>query len=296
MKTYTKCIILNAGTETRRAFKEGLGDLPYERYSTKYMALHIRETGTPHFLYKNKTVDWDEACVFTRLRSNDQQFCGILYDYFIHKKIPANDPINHSYFQSAEKISQMLLLTLAGIRIPETFIFREESFLANQSYIEAHLSFPCIYKTDGSKGRNVQYVETIEDLRTLIAKKKAHALALIQPFIPNTFDTRTIVAFGEILGSIKRTRTHGYLNNIAQGAIATTYVLDKDTCIVAKKSAEICSIDVAGVDIIHTEDGPMVLEVNKSPQVAGFEKVHNFKVFSKVALLMQKKFEQEYLQ
>lgn len=293
MHSFTKCILLNTGTATRHAFIEGLGELPFKRYNTKCMALHITKVGVPQFLYQNKIVDWNGSCVFTRLRGDDQQFCGILYDYFIHKKIPANDPINHSYVQSAEKISQMLLLTLAGIRIPETFIFREESFLANQSYIEAHLSFPCIYKTDGSKGRNVQYVETIEDLRAHIANKKAHALALIQPFIQNTFDTRTIVAFGEILGSMKRTRTHGYLNNIAQGATATTYTLTEAECAVARQSAEACSIDVAGVDMIHTDNGPLVLEVNKSPQVAGFESVHNYKVFSKVAGLMRKKYENE---
>lgn len=293
MKSYTKCIFLNAGTATRHALASGLESLPYESYSTKCIALHITETGDPHFLYSNKIIDFDGTCVFTRLRANDQQFCGILYDYFSYKSIPANDPINHSYVNSAEKISQMLLLTLAGIRIPETFIFREEAFLTNQSYIEEHLSFPLIYKTDGSKGRNVHFVKSKEDLYILISNKKPHALALIQPFISNTFDTRTLVAFGKIIGSMKRERTHGYLNNIAQGAIASKYELTSEEQVVAIKSADACRIDFAGVDIIHTETGPVVLEVNKSPQVTGFQSVHNIQVFSEVAKCMRTRYESD---
>ncbi len=289
MKGIQKCIILNAGTKTRRAFIAGLGDLPYEHHKTKNILLHIRE-GNILFLNANTEIKWDDAYVFTRLRSNDQQFCGILYDYLKQHNIPCNDPINHSYINSAEKISQMLLLTEHGVRIPESFIFREESFFKNHAYITAHLTFPLIYKTDGSKGQNVHLVHSLQELETHVAQKKPHVLALVQPFIENEYDTRTIVAFGEILGSIKRTRTTGYLNNIAQGAHASHYHLTEDEQMVARKSAEICKIDIAGVDIIHTESGPIVLEVNKSPQVGGFETVHPFKVFTKIATLLRSTF------
>jgi RimK family alpha-L-glutamate ligase len=288
MNNERKFVFLNAGTETRKALIAGIGDSLYEWYHTKNMILHINKEGTPLFVYKNSPISFDGAHVFTRLRAQDQQFCGILYDYFKHNHIPANDPINHSYENSAEKISQMLLLALAGIRIPETIIFREEGYRKNRAYIEEHCIFPLVFKTDGSKGKNVHYVTTIEELDELVDKKKPYIRALTQPFIPNTFDTRTIVAFGTVLGSIKRARTEGHLNNIAQGAQASPYELSEDEKNSAIRSAEICGIDVAGVDIIHTPDGPIVLEVNKSPQVHGFESVHTFKVFEKVAELMKK--------
>lgn len=281
-----KYVFLNAGTETRRALVAGIGDSPYEWYHTKNMILHIDANGTPVFVYKNSPISFDGAHVFTRLRAHDQQFCGILYDFFKHHNIPASDPINHSYENSAEKISQMLLLSLAGIRVPETIIFREEGYRKNRAYIEKHYAFPLVFKTDGSKGKNVHYVNTMEALDALVAKKKVNVRALVQPFIENTFDTRTIVAFGTILGSIKRTRREGHLNNIAQGAEASLYELTEDEKNVALRSAQVCGIDVAGVDMIHTDKGPIILEVNKSPQVQGFESVHKFKVFEKVAELM----------
>lgn len=287
MKHSKKYILLNAGTKTRRAFVQGLDEIPHEWYRTRYMALHIDAHGVPRFLYRNKYIDWNDAHVFTRLRATDQQFCGILHDFFAHHHIPFNDSINRSYTNSAEKISQMLLLALSGIAIPETFIFREESYKKNQTYIEENISFPCIYKTDGSKGKNVQYVETIEALRACIEKKKPTVLALVQPFIPNTFDTRTLVAYGKILGSIKRTRVQGYLNNIAHGAIPSVHTLTTDEEHVVTKAAAVCKIDIAGIDMIHTANGPRILEVNKSPQVGGFESVHPIKVFEEVAKIMR---------
>jgi ribosomal protein S6--L-glutamate ligase len=283
-----KYIFLNAGTETRRALVSGIGDSSYAWYHTKNMILHIDARGVPVFVYKNTPISFDGAHVFTRLRAHDQQFCGILYDFFKHHNITANDPINHSYENSAEKISQMLLLSLAGIRVPETIIFREEGYRRNRDYIEKHCTFPLVFKTDGSKGKNVHYVDSIDELNALVIKKKAHVRALVQPFIENTFDTRTIVAFGTILGSIKRTRTHGHLNNIAQGADASLYELTEEEKSIALHSAHVCGIDVAGVDMIHTDNGPVILEVNKSPQVHGFESVHKFNVFEKVAELMNK--------
>ena len=288
MQEKKKYVFLNAGTETRRALIAGIGTTPYAWYHTKNMILHIGAEGKPIFVYKNSPISFDGAHVFMRLRAHDQQFCGILYDFFKHHHIQANDPINHSYENSAEKVSQMLPLSLAGIRVPETIIFREEGYRKNRAYIEEHCAFPLVFKTDGSKGKNVHYVDAIEKLDTLVLEKKKNIRALIQPFIENTFDTRTIVAFGTILGSIKRTRTEGHLNNIAQGAEASLYELTKAEQEIAIRSAQVCGIDVAGVDMIHTETGPVILEVNKSPQVHGFESVHKFKVFEKVAELMNK--------
>jgi RimK family alpha-L-glutamate ligase len=289
MDTSKKIIFLNAGTETRRACVRGIGDTPYAWYHTKRMALHIARNNSLHFLYKNTPINWDGGTVFTRLRGTDNQFCGILYDYFAHQHISANDPINRSYENSAEKISQMSLLALHGIRIPESFIFREESYAKNRTYLEEHFTFPLVFKTDGSRGRNVYRVETLDALHTHIQNKQPHILALVQPFIENTYDTRTLVAFGTILGSIKRTRTSGYLNNIAQGAIPEVYSLTEEEKNIALRAAEVCGMDIAGVDMIHTDAGPIVLEVNKSPQIHGFESVHDFKVFERVGEIMKKR-------
>lgn len=276
------------GTENRNAFRAGIGDTPYTWYHTKRMVLHIKN-GIPTFFYHGKPIDWTNSHVFTRLRGTDQLFCGMLYEYFAHHNIPVNDPIGLSYEQSAEKIAQMLKLTLAGIRVPETIVFREEAYRANRQYLEAALSFPLIFKTDGSRGKNVHFVANKTDLEKRIAEKKPFERALVQPFIENTFDTRTLIAYGEIIGTIKRARTQGYLNNIAQGATPSVYILTETEQDVACNAAQVCGIDIAGVDMIHTAEGPIVLEVNKGPQVAGFELAHNMSVYARIGEILKQR-------
>ncbi len=283
-------ILLNAGNKTRGAFASGIQKASIAYYKTKEMLLHIQENGNITFFNKNTQIDLHGTHVFTRLRATDAHFCGMLYEYFDQNRIPTNDPINRSYPHSAEKISQMMLLALAGIRIPPTMVFREESYHANREYIASQVTFPLIFKTDGSKGINVHLLTSLEELDQVVERKLPRQLALIQPFIENTFDTRTLVAYGEVLGSIKRTRTSGYLNNIGQGAIPAKTTLTQGELEIALAAAKACSIDLAGVDMIHTDTGPVVLEVNKSPQVKGFESVHEFKVFTRIAEIIAAKF------
>lgn len=285
-----KIILINAGTQTRLAFRAGAQDTPCKSYKSKRMLLHIGAAGSIDFIYKNVSVDLSNAYVFTRLRATDPHFCGMLYEFLSHHQIPVNDPISLSYPFSAEKITQMLLLALSNIRTPESFIFREESFALNKEYLREHISFPAVYKLDGSRGTKVYYVASFEELEALVAKKPNFLLALVQPFIDNTFDTRTLVAYDTILGTISRTRAQGYLNNIAQGASAARYDLTEAERAIAIAAAKACRIDFAGVDMIHTPQGPIVLEVNKSPQIAGFESVHPVKVFSEIAKLITQKY------
>jgi ribosomal protein S6--L-glutamate ligase len=200
-------------------------------------------------------------------------------------KIKASDPINVSFKMAEEKISQMPRLARAGIQIPETIIAREESYKANKEYILQNVTFPCVFKTDGKKGDAVFKVASVSELEERIAQKNAHELFLIQEFIPNTFDTRTLIAYNKVLGTIKRTAQAGnFHNNVSKGASVEAYALTEEETDVALRSTKACKLDFGGVDIIHTQSGPVVLEVNKSPQIKGFESIYGKRsVFKEIA-------------
>lgn len=286
-----KCILLNPNRATTRAFSEHFKHVaPLETYRTKDMLLQIESDGALSFYSPSGAISFLDAYVFVRMYGNDSHFCGMLTEYFKAHSIPTNDPVHSLYKNSAGKISQMLLLALAHIRIPDSIILREESFKKNEGFIRAWAQFPLIYKTDGNKGRQVKLVQTFSELESILNSKKPYQRALIQPFIENTFDTRTLVAYGEVLGTIKRARTHGYLNNISQGGTASAYSLTEAEKNIALKAAEVCRIDFAGVDMIHTDTGPIVLEVNKSPQVDGFDSVYKGSALKDVARIIEKKF------
>lgn len=285
-----KIILLNGGTQTRTAFQLGVDTAQFASYKSKELILHITQDLQLVFLDKNTPIDFTDAYVFTRLRATDSHFCGILYEHFRANGIKASDPINSSFRMSEEKIAQMPRLARAGIKIPQTIIAREESYEANKEYILSNIQFPCVFKTDGSQGRAVFKVESAAELEERIAEKKKYELFLIQELIPNTFDTRTLTVYGEILGTIKRSATNGsFYNNVAQGAKVSAYTLTEEEQTVAIKATNACELDFGGVDMIHTDNGPIVLEVNKSPQIKGFESIYGENtVFKHIAQKIEK--------
>ncbi len=285
-----KIIMLNGGSRTRRAFTSGLTHTAFESYKTKNIIIHVKDDCSVTFLQKNVPIDFSDAYVFTRIRSRDEHFCGILYEHLQDIGVAASDPIGLSYTMSEAKISQMPRLVRAGIHVPETIVARRDSYEANKEYITAHIAFPLVYKTEGSQGDAVFKIDTQEQLNAKIAQEKKYELFILQTLIPNTFDTRTIVAYGTILGSIKRSAQNGnFLNNVAKGGVVSPYTLTQEEQEIAIKVAKVCKIDVGGVDFIHTEQGPIVLEINKSPQIRGFESVHGTDfVFKTVASLIEK--------
>jgi len=280
-----KIILLNAGSATRTAFQAGITQSSFEHYKSKEIILHIKGDLSLSFISSNTPINFENSYVFTRLRANDTHFCGILYEHLHALGIATSDPITLSFKMSEEKIAQMGRLARAGIRIPQTIIAREESYEANKTYILEHIQFPLVYKTDGSRGKNVFKIHSQEELEDKIASKKPYELFLIQQLIPNTFDTRTLVAYGKVLGSIKRTAASGvFHNNVALGATVEKYELTDEEKEIALRATKACLLDFGGVDIIHTEQGPIVLEVNKSPQIMGFESIHGKDtVFSYIA-------------
>jgi glutathione synthase/RimK-type ligase-like ATP-grasp enzyme len=284
-----KCILLNPNRDTSIAFRGHFGHrIPVERYKSEEILLHLVASQEPLFLSPIGPIDFHNAYVFVRMRGNDSHFCGMLTEYFKANSIPTNDPVHSLYKNGAGKVTQMLLLSLKHIRIPESIIFREESFARHKEYIRHWASFPLVYKTDGRRGRQVHIVHSFEELEICVQNKKRYKRAVIQPFLQNTFDTRTLVAYGEVLGTIKRTRTQGYLNNISQGGIASAHTLTDTEKLIALRAAEACRIDFAGVDMIHTDEGPIVLEVNKSPQVLGFDSVYKGAALAEVAKIIEK--------
>jgi ribosomal protein S6--L-glutamate ligase len=285
-----KIIMLNGGSRTRRAFTSGLTHTAFESYKTRNIIVHVKNDCSVTFLQKNIPIDFTDSYVFTRVRNNDEHFCGILYEHLQDIGVAASDPIGLSYKMSEAKISQMPRLARAGIRVPETIIARRDSYNANKEYILAHIAFPLVYKTEGSQGDAVFKIDSQEELDAKIELEKKYELFILQTLIPNTFDTRTIVAYGTVLGSIKRRAQNGnFLNNVAKGGLVSPYTLTSEEADIAVKVSKVCKIDVGGVDFIHTDNGPTVLEINKSPQIAGFESIYGADfVFKSVASLIEK--------
>ncbi|MFC1645294.1 RimK family alpha-L-glutamate ligase [Patescibacteria group bacterium] len=132
--------------------------------------------------------------------------------------------------------------------------------------------FPIIAKpTDGRQGQGVTKLDDFNEASSFLEKQAGDWM--IQEYVPIAFDIRVFVVGGEVLGAMKRYLAEGdFRSNIALGAKSEQVDVSPELEKMALDATKAMSYDVAGVDIIESERGLMVLEVNSGPQWQGFKK------------------------
>lgn len=149
---------------------------------------------------------------------------------------------------------------------------------------------PCVLKPVlGFGGVGVQLIENQFDIDNIYDYLKFYnhmfgrGAYLLQEFIQNNgFDIRALVLDGEIIGSMKRVSTNGFITNIHAGGKPQPN--DIDVTEIALKAAESVKGRLVGVDILPDTEGQYwVLEVNATPGWAGLQKVVEFDITNTIA-------------
>ena len=129
---------------------------------------------------------------------------------------------------------------------------------------------------ESTQGRGVVLAETGKAAESLVdAFRGLNADFLVQEFIAEAAgaDTRCFVIGGKVVGAMQRQAAEGeFRSNLHRGGSAKKTKLTKTERAVAKKAAKELGLVVAGVDMLRSESGPKVLEVNSSPGLEGIEK------------------------
>ena len=97
---------------------------------------------------------------------------------------------------------------------------------------------------------------------------------LVQEYIKEAagIDVRALVVGGEVVATMKRSsRTGEFRANLHRGGKAEAVALTEDERQTALRSAEVLGLNVAGVDMLRSNRGPVVIEVNSSPGIEGME-------------------------
>lgn len=108
---------------------------------------------------------------------------------------------------------------------------------------------------------------------------------LVQEYIEEAggADIRALVVGGEVVGAMKRQGAEGdFRSNLHQGGSATAYKLNRKEKATALAAAKAMGLDVCGVDMIPSDRGPLVMEVNSSPGLEGIEKATGIDVAGKI--------------
>lgn len=175
---------------------------------------------------------------------------------------------------SRDKFSTMQLFARRGIPIPKTILLK--SITGLEKIISLVDGTPCILKTNtGTQGIGVMLAESPEATQSIL--EAVWALSerdiQIQAFVDESRgkDIRALVVGDEVVAAMERVSTAGFRSNIHRGALGRLVHLDDEQYEVAIKAARALGLNVAGIDMILTNDGPVVLEANSSPGFEGLE-------------------------
>ncbi|GEP51781.1 alpha-L-glutamate ligase [Flavobacterium noncentrifugens] len=180
--------------------------------------------------------------------------------------------------QSRDKLYSLQLLLNHGVDIPTTGF--ANSPLDTDDLIKMVGGSPLIVKLlEGTQGKGVVLAETKKAAESVInAFKSLNANILVQEFIKeaNGKDIRCFVIDGKVVAAIQREALPGeFRANIHLGGTASVIRPTAEEKRIAIKAAKAMDLKVAGVDIIRSSKGPLLLEVNSSPGLEGIEGATN---------------------
>lgn len=180
--------------------------------------------------------------------------------------------------QSRDKLFSLQLLLRNGVDIPTTGF--ANSPLDTDDLIKMVGGSPLIVKLlEGTQGKGVVLAETKKAAESVInAFKSLNANILVQEFIKEADgkDLRLFVVDGKVVASMQREAAPGeFRANIHMGGTASVVRPTSEEKKMAIKAAKAMDLRVAGVDIIRSSKGPLLLEVNSSPGLEGIEGATN---------------------
>lgn len=195
--------------------------------------------------------------------------------------------------QSRDKLFSLQLLLNNGVDIPTTGF--ANSPLDTNDLIKMVGGPPLIVKLlEGTQGKGVVLAETKKAAESVInAFKSLNANILVQEFIKeaNGKDIRCFVIDGKVVAAIQREALPGeFRANIHLGGTASIIKVTSEEKKIAIKAAKAMDLKVAGVDIIRSSKGPLLLEVNSSPGLEGIEGATNKDIAGEMIKAIEKHF------
>ncbi len=186
--------------------------------------------------------------------------------------------------RSRDKLRSIQLLAKYGVGIPKTVFARETSDF--DDVLEQVGGAPVIIKVArGTHGNGVVLAETKKAAMAVMQAFHVEGVSfLVQEFIEESAgeDIRAVVVNGHVVASMMRkSADDDFRSNLHQGATAKSVKLTEEEKKVAQKAAKAMGLTFCGVDLMRSNRGPLVLEVNASPGF-GIEKVTNRQVAEKV--------------
>lgn len=192
---------------------------------------------------------------------------------------------------SRDKLSCLQLLVKNGLLVPKTLILHNS--LMYEELIDTIGSYPVIIKLiSGTHGVGVLKAESRSQAVSLLETfNKTKQKVMVQEFIEEAkgADYRLFVVDGEVVASMKRQAKAGeFRSNLHRGGWAEPIKPTADEIDTALKAVDLLGLKIAGVDMLRSKRGPMILEVNASPGLEGIEGTTRVDIAGKIIQFIER--------
>jgi len=233
----------------------------------------VLEKGQPGIIYQGARLDGFDAIIPRIGASVTFYGTAVVRQFEMMKVRTAID--SQAIVRSRDKLRSMQILSRAGVGMPKTAFtnFSEDV----PAMIEQVGGAPVIIKLlEGTQGLGVVLAESAKAAQSVIeAFHNLKARIIVQEFIAESkgADLRAFVVDGEVVGAMKRQGKEGeFRSNLHRGGSGTLVKLSRAEKAAALLATKALGLGIAGVDMLQSKRGPLVLEVNSSPGLEGIEK------------------------
>lgn len=248
------------------------------------------EKKNPMVWYNGRKLDYFDAIIPRIGASVTFYGAAVVRQFEMMKVFTAVE--SQALIRSRDKLRCLQILSRAGLGLPKT-IFMDYT-KDTEGIVEAVGGAPVVIKLlEGTQGLGVVLAENKKAAQSVIeAFHGVKTRIIVQEFIKEAkgADIRAFVVNGEVVGSMKRqaTKEGEFRSNLHRGGIATVVKLDRHEKHAAVEAAKKMGLGVAGVDMLSSKRGPLIIEVNSSPGLEGIEGATKVDIAGKIYQYIEK--------
>jgi ribosomal protein S6--L-glutamate ligase len=266
-----------------RRLVEAATERGHEATVVDYLRCYMNITSKrPRVLVAGKELHFD--AVVPRIGATYTFYGTAVVRQFEMMHVPsAND--SQAISRARDKLRSLQLLSRAGLGMPVTGFAHSTKDI--DGLLEAVGRPPYVIKLlEGTQGVGVVLAETIKAAESVIAAfRQLDANILVQRFIEEAggIDVRVLVVGGRVVAAMERVAAEGeFRANLHRGGRARSVELTHEEAEISLAATQTLGLDVAGVDLLRSSAGPLVIEVNASPGLEGIESASGVDVASSI--------------
>lgn len=257
-----------------------------------HMECDLLVDGNDYKVIFNNEVLIRPDLVIPRIGSSATAYGTTVLSHFQEMGVPVLNNVN-SILNSRDKFRCLQLLAAADIPIPVTY-FSNDLHHA-EKLVERKLGYPFIIKLlEGTQGEGVHLIKNELEAHEIFnrygsSKKKI----LLQKFIAEFSgrDVRAFVVGDKVVAAMMRIAAQGdFRSNIHRGGRGEKIVLSEEEREMAIRAVKTLGLKVAGVDILRSKSGAMIIEVNSSPGLEGIETTTKIKIAEEIIHFIEENF------